>query len=221
LGVQKSKLFLAGPLARERLGELILIESNTVVVKPIGAATDKYDRDWTRRLDSDYAVVSYGHDIENIWLLMKACEVAGLSNSILSGFYQYAYDNSFRYGYDATHGGYYDAGPLGQPANNLNKTWWVQAEALVSALYMYRFTGSTQYLAVFETTYDFVDKHLADWEHGEWHSTVAADGSGASGDKGHNWKCGYHNGRAMIECIGVLRALKAKQTIRSRRRSTE
>ena len=82
-------------------------------------------------------------------------------------------------------------------------------------------TAGDSVLAVFETTYDFVDKHLADWEHGEWHSTVAADGSGASGDKGHNWKCGYHNGRAMIECIGVLRALKAKQTIRSRRRSTE
>ncbi|MCH8193956.1 MAG: AGE family epimerase/isomerase [Planctomycetes bacterium] len=197
-------------LALERLGELILVESDTMIVKPIGAATDKYDLDWTRRLDSGYAVVSYGHDIENVWLLMKACEVAGLSNSILNGFYQYAYDNSYRYGYDATHGGYYDAGPLGQPANSLNKTWWVQAEALVSALYMYRLTGSTRYLSVFETTYDFVDKHLADWEHGEWHSRVAADGSGPSGAKGQDWKCGYHNGRAMIECIGVLRALKAK-----------
>ncbi len=37
------------PLARERLLELINIESNTVVRKNLGACTDKYDRDWTPR----------------------------------------------------------------------------------------------------------------------------------------------------------------------------
>ncbi|MHC4627762.1 MAG: AGE family epimerase/isomerase, partial [Planctomycetota bacterium] len=58
------------PLARERLLELINIESNTVVRKNIGACTDKYGRDWTPRLDGDFARVSYGHDIENVWLLM-------------------------------------------------------------------------------------------------------------------------------------------------------
>ena len=50
---------------------------------PPGACTDKYNRDWTRRLDSDYARVSYGHDIENVWLLMDACAAVGLSNTPL------------------------------------------------------------------------------------------------------------------------------------------
>ena len=35
------------PLARERLIELINIESNAVVRKDLGACTDKYERDWT------------------------------------------------------------------------------------------------------------------------------------------------------------------------------
>jgi cellobiose epimerase len=54
------------PLARERLVELILIQSNTVVRKGLVACTDKYEQDWTPRLDGNYAVVSYGHDIENV-----------------------------------------------------------------------------------------------------------------------------------------------------------
>ena len=36
------------------------------------------------------------------------------------------------------------------------------------------------------------------------------DGSGPTGSKGQRWKCGYHNGRAMMECIEVLRYLKTK-----------
>ena len=39
------------PLARERLLELIDIESNAVVRKGLGACTDKYERDWTPRLE--------------------------------------------------------------------------------------------------------------------------------------------------------------------------
>lgn len=198
------------PLALERLLELIVIESNTMVLKSFNACTDKYDRNWKRRLDSGWARVSYGHDIENVWLVMKACEIAGVSNSILKDFYETLYDYSYRLGYDHEHGGFFDSGRIGQAADNLQKVWWVQAEALVSALYLYRMTGIKRYLDVFEDTYAFVDNYMADWEVGEWHNTTSASGSGGSGSKGQRWKCGYHNGRAMMECIEVLRWLKTK-----------
>lgn len=191
-------------LARERLLELIAIESNTVVRKEIGACTDKYERDWTPRLDGEYARVSYGHDLENIWLLMDACDAAGVSNYPLLDLYRTLFDYSMRYGYDTERGGFYDSGSFNKAANKRNKIWWVEAEALVSALYMFRMTGDAKYLAVFEKTYDFIEKQMVDWQHGEWHATVTPDGR-TEGDKAHNWKAGYHQGRAMIECLEILK----------------
>lgn len=196
------------PLAHKRLMELIIIESNTVVRKPLGACTDKYDRDWTPRLDQDYARVSYGHDIENVWLLMDACDAAGLSNWPLLELYKTLYEYSLKYGYDKTNGGFFDSGQFNQPADRRTKIWWTQAEGLVSSLYMYRMTKNAKYLSVFEQTYNFTDKYIADFEYGEWHGSVTAEGKAMPGDKAYQWKCGYHNGRAMIECIELLRELQ-------------
>jgi mannose/cellobiose epimerase-like protein (N-acyl-D-glucosamine 2-epimerase family) len=195
------------PLARERLLELINIESNSVVRKDLGACTDKYDRDWTARLDSGYARVSYGHDIENIWLLMDACDAAGISNYPFGDLYRTLFGYSVKYGYDQGAGGFYDSGLFNQPADNLTKVWWVEAEAVVSALYMHRMTGDPQFLDIFEQTYDYIEKQLVDWEHGEWHASVTTRGA-VQGDKANNWKAGYHSGRAMIECLEILKQWK-------------
>lgn len=195
------------PLARERLLELIAIESNTVVRKDLGACTDKYERNWTPRLQGDYARVSYGHDLENIWLLVDACDAAGVSNFPLLDLYRMLFDYSLRYGYDERNGGFYDSGAFRQAADSRNKVWWVQAEALVSALYMYRLTRELRYLEVFEKTYDFVERYQVDWENGEWHATITPEGR-PQGDKAHIWKAGYHGGRAMIECMAVLDSLR-------------
>jgi mannobiose 2-epimerase len=192
------------PLARERLIELINIQSNAVVRKTLGACTDKYDRDWTPRLEGEFARVSYGHDLENIWLLMDACDAVGISNYPLLDLYRTLFDYSERYGYDAQMGGFYDSGWFNKPADRLTKVWWVEAEAVVSALYLYRFTGDRKYLSVFEKTYDFIDKYLTDWENGEWHASVNPDGK-PQGDKAQPWKAGYHNGRAMIESLQILK----------------
>jgi mannose/cellobiose epimerase-like protein (N-acyl-D-glucosamine 2-epimerase family) len=195
------------PLARERLIELINIESNAVVRKNLGACTDKYDRDWTPRLDAGYARVSYGHDIENIWLLMDACEAAGIAKYPFGDLYRTLFGYSQKYGYDHDNGGFYDSGPFNQPADRLSKVWWVEAEAIVSSLHMNQLTGDPQYLDVFEQTCDYIEKYFVDWQYGEWHANVSARGI-AGGDKANPWKAGYHNGRAMIECLEILKQWK-------------
>lgn len=192
------------PLACERLIELINIQSNAVVRKDIGACTDKYDRDWKPRLEGDYARVSYGHDIENVWLLIDACNAAGISNQPFVDLYRALFEYSLNYGYDQAEGGFYDSGAFNAAADKRDKVWWVQAEAIVSALYMHRLTGDAKYVPVFENTLGFIEKHLVDWENGEWHWAVS-DESRPSGDKANAWKAGYHNGRAMIECLEMLR----------------
>jgi mannose/cellobiose epimerase-like protein (N-acyl-D-glucosamine 2-epimerase family) len=192
------------PPVRERLLELIEIESNAVVRKDVGACTDKYRRDWTPILDGDLARVSYGHDIENVWLLADACEAAGLPVYPFADLFRTLWRYSLQYGYDKSSGGFYDSGPVGLEADVRNKTWWVEAEAIVSALYMYRLTRDARYLEVFDKTLGFIEQHLVDWPDGEWYEFITPGGK-AGGSKAHEWKAAYHDGRAMIECLRLLR----------------
>jgi cellobiose epimerase len=195
------------PLARERLRELIDIQSNAVVRKDLGAGVDKFARDWTPRMEGDWARISYGHDIENIWLLMEAADAAGISNYPFLDLYRTLFAYSRKYGYDEARGGFFDTGLPGKPADRRNSIWWVQAEALVGALRMYAMTRERPYWDVFAQTWEFVKSHHIDWEHGEWHEVVSPDGQ-VRGGKAHGWKAAYHNGRAMIECIEALRKLR-------------
>ncbi len=195
------------PLARERLLELIDIESNTVVRKNLGACTDKYSQDWTPRLEGDYARVSYGHDIENIWLLMDACNAAGITDFPFMDLYQTLFKYSMQYGYDGQQGGFFYTGRFNSAADDRSKSWWVQAETIVSSLRMYERTKDPKYLSVFETTFAFIESRLVDWKVGEWYESISAQGQ-PQGAKGSIWKAGYHNGRAMIECIEILKAWK-------------
>ena len=191
------------PMARERLLELMTIESNTVVRKDIAACADKYTREWKRLTDGPYARVSYGHDLENVWLLMDAAKAAGVSDAPLHDLYRVNWGYCLKYGWDAEKGGFYDNGLPGQPADRKQKTWWVQAEALVSALKMYKLTGEAVYREVFERTWDFVERELIDWKVGTWHAEVSAEGR-PRGEKAQMWKAGYHDGRALVEVLGAL-----------------
>jgi mannobiose 2-epimerase len=193
------------PLARTRLDELIRIQSEAVVRKDLPACTDRYGRDWTPILDEVAARVSYGHDLENIWLLADALDAAGRPPAQFLGLYRGLFAYSMRNGFDDRLGGFFESGPLGRPADRLDKVWWVQAEALVSALTMYRLTGEASYADVFERTWRFVNERQTDWEGGEWHALVLPDGS-HSGRKAAAWKAGYHNGRALLESIRIIEA---------------
>jgi mannobiose 2-epimerase len=193
------------PLAATRLAELITIQSNTVVRKANGACTDQYARDWTPRLAPDVARASYGHDLENIWLLVDAHDALGLPIAPQEDLFRTLFANALAYGYDRQAGGFYDSGALGFDADRRGKTWWVQAEALVSALTMYKLTGDSQYADVFRQTWQFVNDKQTDWTSGEWFEAVAPDGS-TGGDKAHRWKAGYHNGRALLECLRLLKS---------------
>ncbi len=70
---------------------------------------------------------------------------------------------------------------------------------------MYRLTHESQYLQTFEKTYDWVARRQVDWKNGEWYETVMPDGS-PRGPKADIWKGAYHNGRAMMECLEILKS---------------
>jgi mannobiose 2-epimerase len=189
-------------LARERVGELIAVIADKVIDPMTGGCTDVFARDWTR-LGGRHAVVSYGHDVETIWLLADACEVAGVSPGPLVERFVRTFEYALANGYDAVDGGLYDRGPLGEPATHRGKIWWVQAEAIVSALWMHRLTGDRHYLEVFEQTWGWIEARQTDWREGEWYAVIEP-GYRAMGGKADVWKEGYHNGRALMECLAIL-----------------
>jgi N-acylglucosamine 2-epimerase (GlcNAc 2-epimerase) len=86
-----------------------------------------------------------------------------------------------KYGFDEQKGGFFNSGPFNQPATDRNKVWWAQAEALVASLRMHQLTGEQKYLDVFARTWDFIDKYMIDWQHGEWRDTITPDGQGKQG----------------------------------------
>lgn len=206
------------PLVRERLLELIQILSNSVVRKTWGACTDRHFRDWTPVMGPAAEMASYGHDLENVWLLMDASESAGVGDGPLLDLYESLWDYSLRYGWDEDQGGFYYTGPLGQPAVNRAKSWWVQAEVLVSALRMYEKTGNSRYQEIFQKTLRWIVDHQIDWRNGEWFESIRADGA-PSGVKAGIWKSAYHNGRAMLECLEILGGNRLTEALAMRQRT--
>lgn len=191
---------------KERLSELTMIAVTAFVRTGPVICTDKYSRDWKPGPDTKISRVSYGHNLELIWVLTDACAAADIPVHPLRGLFENLFGYCLTYGYDSDKSGFYRSGPVNHPADDRIKVWWVQAEALPASLSLYRLTGDRRYLSVFQETYSFIEKTLVDWEHGEWYETATPDGS-FKGDKAHAWKAAFHNGRAMIECLGMLKEL--------------
>ena len=62
-----------------------------------------------------------------------------------------------------------------------------------------------KYLKIFKQTFELVEKKFVDWESGEWHARINEEGI-PGGNKANIWKAGYHNGRAMIECLEIIKS---------------
>jgi mannose/cellobiose epimerase-like protein (N-acyl-D-glucosamine 2-epimerase family) len=191
------------PTARARLVELIFVNSHSVVRKDIGACREYHRENWQPLSGRRYDRVSYGHDVENVWLVVEACRAAGVSAGLVLDICRTIFRYALQYGFDRRDGGFFSSGPLNAPADRREKIWWVQAEALVAALQMHRLTGDAIYWDYFSRTLKWIVERQADWQHGDWHDTIGADGS-VSGVKAGPWKCPYHQGRAMLQCLDLL-----------------
>lgn len=190
-------------MARERLLELILIQSNSVVRKNITACTNLFHMDWSPCKGKLAERVTYGHDLENIWFLIEACRVAGIPFMPLADFFKASFQYTLKYGYDNLRGGLYDHGKLKRKANARHKVWWPQAETLVCALEMYRLFNEDIYLKCFDKTLYWILNYQIDWKKGEWHQRITLRGE-KIGYKAEPWKTPYHNGRAIICCLNIL-----------------
>ena len=193
----------ADPWIEARLRDLILILTGATFRKTGGTNTDNHRSDWTPLLGPGQANVSYGHDVEAVWLVAEGCVRLGIPFQLVADWARSLLEHTLRWGWDRRRGGVYFSGPLNGPAHTRKKVWWVQAEVLVGSLAAYRFMGDDRYADLYLDTLDWILTRHVDWENLEWHSTVGPNGR-ISGQKADIWKSAYHNGRAMIQCLEFL-----------------
>lgn len=159
-----------------------------------------YDEEWHRH----DAIFSYGHDIEASWLLLETAQVLNdpaLIEKTLAHTEQIARaslegmrpDGSMIYERHAD-------GSLDE-----ERHWWVQAEAVIGQVYLYRFHGDKAALEGAQRTWQYIKENLVDTEAGEWYWSRLPDGDiNRRDDHAGFWKCPYHNSRMCLEAARLL-----------------
>lgn len=210
------------PLLKERLSALLSLVRD-VITTDKGYMNLFFHIDWTplsfreapkdvREKNCRLDHVSFGHDYETAFLMMEASYVLGVEEDAATlSTAKKMIDHAIANGWDNERGGFFDAGyylpgedkcTIIQPTKN----WWAQAEALNILLLMCRiFPENRTYPAYFTKQWEYVDQYLLDHEYGDWfEGGLDKEPNFRNGPKGHIWKCNYHTGRAMMNCIKML-----------------
>lgn len=155
--------------------------------------------------------ISYGHDIEAVWLLGEAASVLG-DEALIARVRPVSVAlarATLTEGVSPLGGIYNLGGPKG--VSDKDHEWWPQAEAVVGFLHAYEISGDAQFLRAAGSTWGFIQQHVVDREGGEWFLMVDPQGRPRPNRaKLSLWKCPYHNGRACMEIIDRAAALKAR-----------
>jgi len=210
-------------LLRKRLEELLKLIRDTITTEK-GYLTLHLERDWTpvslrdssesyRRKNFFLDHVSFGHDVETAYLMLETSHALGLENDTTTlkkakKMVDHALDN----GWDDRFGGFYDGGyyPAGSDKcviQNGAKVWWSEAEGLNALLLMARlFPEEERYFQHFRSQWHYIDHYLIDHEHGGWyHEGIDSDPAAAMDPKANIWKTSYHNTRALMNVVQMLR----------------
>ncbi len=161
-----------------------------------------FDTQW----QAQSSEISFGHDIETVWLLLLAARVLGSTQQIkrcedigkemADIFLIEALDqkNGVLNAYDPEKGEW-----------DTDLHWWPQIEAMTGLGYLWDLTGEARYLEASTAIWDFTQAYIIDHERGEWFFRVSAQGQPyLEEDKVGPWKCPYHNGRGLMEMLGLL-----------------
>lgn len=195
------------PIVQERLRELLLLVRDRIAVEP-GALNLYLTPDWRATPAHD----SFGHDLETAYLLIEALEALGpagaAEHDATHRMARLLVDHALDWGWDSTHGGFYDKGDVfAGPAYDLDKVWWTQAEGLNALLLLHRLHGSTtdRYWLAFLKQWEFIESHLIDPQHGGWYAETTREGALiGDGSKATPWKANYHTSRAMMNVSNML-----------------
>ena len=187
------------PSLLEALKALIIIVGTQILGKD-GHLQLYFSRDWSVLPGA----VSYGHDIETSWLLFEAA-LATKDPGLISRVREWSFilgeagnegllpDGSMRYEL------------LPDGTRDDSRQWWVQAEAVVGNLWLWKYHGDAEALSRATACWAYIRDHLVRPE-GEWHWAILPDGTpDRSQPVAGFWKCPYHNSRMCLQVMSLCR----------------
>ncbi len=156
--------------------------------------------------------VSFGHDIETAFLLLETSKILGIPNDTLTlNVAKRLVDHTLAHGFDKQFSGIFDGGYYFKGSDSItivlhDKNWWSQAEGLNTLLLFSKlYPKENIYKQAFYQLWDYVKKNLIDYEHGDWYiSGLDSSPEAKNQPKASAWKCNYHTGRALMNCIDML-----------------
>ncbi len=187
------------PAAKKSLAESLKI--NMTWFYPPDPAKSAFHRqpDWKPVTAASSAGLSYGHNVEFAWLMVRAQKV--LNRKPSWAHFDAHLEHALKYGYDHARGGLYSRGFDNRPATDTDKVWWVEAEMMAALTDGLLHRRNDQYGQALDQLLEFILKYQANPADGIWLDTVTAEGKPKVSAKAHNWKANYHDVRAMVKYI--------------------
>jgi len=190
------------PAVKKSLTEALHINSTYFYPNdPAKCAFHRY-YDWKTVTAASSAGLSYGHNVEFAWLMIRAENVLG---GELSWDHFYALLNhALKNGFDDQRGGLYYRGYGDRPATDTEKIWWVQAELVSALTTALKHHDEPRYENALSKELQFVKDHQVDTASSIWLYTVAADGKPVDTTLANSWKANYHDVRAMMKFMDAF-----------------
>lgn len=190
------------PAVKKSLAEALRI--NATYFYPDDPSQCAFHRqfDWQPVTVASSAGLSYGHNVEFAWLMIRAENVLGREPS-----WQHFYallNHALKNGYDHQRGGLYYRGFDDRPATDTEKIWWVQAEMLSALTTALKHRDDPRYDAALSQELQFIKTDQANPTTGIWLYSVAADGKPLDTTLANSWKANYHDVRAMMKFVDAF-----------------
>jgi cellobiose epimerase len=187
---------------KQSLQEAVKINCTYFYPPNPGQSAFHREPDWSAVTDPRSAGLSYGHNVEFAWLMIRAEKVLKQKQS-WSHFYAHL-DHALKYGYDHERGGLYSLGKDDQPATNTDKVWWVEAEMMAALTDALVHKKNPAYSDALQKLVTFVSLYQTDPKDGIWLDSVTAEGRPKSTGKAHSWKANYHDVRAIVKFVDAF-----------------
>lgn len=210
------------PELYERLKNILFLIRDTITSEK-GYLNLFFERNWKpvsfrnapeeiRKKNYGLDHVSFGHDYEAAFLMLEASHILGLENDTATLIKaKKMIDHAIENGWDKNTGGFFDEGYYFTEEGKCKiikdtKVWWSQAEGLNSLLLFSKiFPKEKKYYDLFLLQWEYIKKYLIDHEYGDWYwGSLEKEPFYRSEPKGTIWKCTYHTGRALMNCIKML-----------------
>ena len=111
----------ADAAVRDALARLMWVLGSAVVRNGYGVCDDQHAEDWSPPPRADRRPITYGLDLESIWLAIEASARLDVPSAPLLDLHETIFFNCWRYGFDHARGGFYYQGPPGRFATERMK----------------------------------------------------------------------------------------------------